>query len=304
MILKCKNCLTEEAIYGSKIFCSKSCQISFANKNRTEEQKKNAKIATLKSLEKRFKKIYDESSCKKCGKKIAILFNLELKTGIKRRKGSEFCCRKCACSYSISSLSEEKKEAHKRKISMALSKEIPDIKRICIGCGIEFLQTKNKNRIQKFHSIECSRVNNFDVRSRACSEAMKKSIHEGKHKGWMTRNLTSYAERFFIKVLNSNGLSNYKFNHPISKKDLGEKEATNYFLDFFFENKKIDLEIDGKQHEYPDRKISDEKRDRLLKNSGIIVYRIKWKSINNVKGREYIRNEIKKFIDFYNSVRC
>jgi very-short-patch-repair endonuclease len=60
------------------------------------------------------------------------------------------------------------------------------------------------------------------------------------------------------------------------------------------------LEIDGKQHNF--RKEHDIKRDSYLSNNNnIIIYRIKWKSINNDKGKKYIENEIKNFLDFYNS---
>lgn len=50
-----------------------------------------------------------------------------------------------------------------------------------------------------------------------------------------------------------------------------------YFLDFLIEKngKKIDLEIDGKQHEYEDRKAHDILRDQYLTDLGFIVYRIK-----------------------------
>ena len=42
----------------------------------------------------------------------------------------------------------------------------------------------------------------------------------------------------------------------------------NWFLDFYIElnNKKIDLEIDGKQHKYKDRIESDTKRDIYILN--------------------------------------
>ena len=59
----------------------------------------------------------------------------------------------------------------------------------------------------------------------------------------------------------------------------------------------IYLEIDGKQHEY--RKDHDKIRDKILKDNGFNVYRIKWKSINSEKGKNYIENEINKFLDFY-----
>jgi very-short-patch-repair endonuclease len=82
---------------------------------------------------------------------------------------------------------------------------------------------------------------------------------------------------------------------------LGLNEPYNYFLDFYFHNKKIDLEIDGKQHEYKDRKISDKKRDEALIKNGIKVYRIKWKNINTENGKRYIQDEIQKFLEFYHN---
>lgn len=68
-------------------------------------------------------------------------------------------------------------------------------------------------------------------------------------------------------------------------------------MDFYIKNANIDLEIDGSQHKY--RKEHDEFRDLSLVNNGFDVYRIKWKNINNEAGKEYIKNEIDKFIKYY-----
>ena len=43
----------------------------------------------------------------------------------------------------------------------------------------------------------------------------------------------------------------------------------------------------------------DKIKDNYLSKNGWHVYRIKWKSINQKSGKEYIKNEIVKFIDFY-----
>ena len=100
--------------------------------------------------------------------------------------------------------------------------------------------------------------------------------------------------------MKNNGLDDkYIFNHPINKrKDLNIDESYNYFLDFYFTDKKLVLEIDGNQHKY--RKEHDDLRDERLLNVGIKTYRIKWKSINSEKGKEYIKKEIEKFLDYYN----
>lgn len=70
----------------------------------------------------------------------------------------------------------------------------------------------------------------------------------------------------------------------------------NYFLDFYIPEHRIDLEIDGKQHEYADRKDSDDMRDQALKNIGINVYRIKWKNPNTDENKAYIKKEIDNFL--------
>lgn len=81
---------------------------------------------------------------------------------------------------------------------------------------------------------------------------MHKRIKDGTHKGWMTRNKTSYAEKFFIKVLDSYGI---KYEREV-------RTPRGYFLDFVIALKnglKIDLEIDGKQHTYENRLRHDKK---------------------------------------------
>ena len=68
-----------------------------------------------------------------------------------------------------------------------------------------------------------------------------------------------------MDVLKNNNI-NYKHNYPFGK----------YFLDFYIEigNRKIDLEIDGKQHLYEDRKQSDIIRNKYVISQGLEVYRI------------------------------
>ena len=64
----------------------------------------------------------------------------------------------------------------------------------------------------------------------------------------------------------------------------------------------LDLEIDGKQHKYEDRKKSDIERDNYLTNNNFIVYRIDWNEINTQKGKEQMKDKIEKFLSFYNSL--
>ncbi len=134
------------------------------------------------------------------------------------------------------------------------------------------------------------------------SDSALNRVKNGTHKGWQSRNIRSYPEKFFDEVLkNNNLLDKCKIEYPICKEKLGIKSKANYFLDFYFEDKKLDLEIDGSQHNYTDRKEHDKTRDIYLNKIGIIVYRIKWKSINNEEGKQYIKDEIEKFLIYYNN---
>ena len=69
------------------------------------------------------------------------------------------------------------------------------------------------------------------------------------------------------------------------------------FIERIFD-KNVDLEIDGSQHKLVERIESDKVRSEALINNGFIVYRIEWKNINTEKGKEYIKNEIDKFLKF------
>ena len=48
----------------------------------------------------------------------------------------------------------------------------------------------------------------------------------------------------------------------------------NYIVDFYIAEKKLVIEIDGEQHDDPDHKAADERRDRSLSELGITVLRI------------------------------
>lgn len=192
-------------------------------------------------------------------------------------------------------MSEEEKE-RRRKLQNKLFKHgkycIEPKNRICKLCGVMFLaKTINRGRRSraKFCSPEC--------KNKYISILRKNDVKNGTHKGWQSRKIISYPEKFFKKVLSNNNIQ-YKHNYPVNKRELGLNESHCYFLDFFIIDKKIDLEIDGKQHE--ERKKHDKQRDKFLFKNGYYVYRIKWKNINTKSGKEYIKNEIDKFLKFYN----
>jgi very-short-patch-repair endonuclease len=165
----------------------------------------------------------------------------------------------------------------------------PKSEKECAICNSNFFGTKKARTCSK----ECSNQLQRNI--------MNEKVLNGEHKGWATRNISSYPEEFFKVVLNNLNLP-YEFNFPVSKPSLGVKSSSSYFLDFYIqiEQRKIDLEIDGKQHEYTDRKESDQERDSLLIQNGYEVYRIKWKNPVTEENKKYIESEIEKMKTFLN----
>lgn len=173
------------------------------------------------------------------------------------------------------------------------------ITKICPICNKNYVPSTLK---AKTCSISCgNKLKSTPEYRKKLSESQKKRVKEGRHTGWTTRNIASYAEKYFQNKLSALGLD-YKFNYPIKKKDLGVNESCNYFLDFYFEDKKLDLEIDGKQHLYPDRIESDKVRDNLLNTYGIKVFRIKWVNPTTKEKFESLEKQFQNFINIYNSI--
>jgi very-short-patch-repair endonuclease len=115
-------------------------------------------------------------------------------------------------------------------------------------------------------------------------------VKNGTWTSWRKNTEPSYPEKFFMKVLENNSIS-YEYEFPFGR----------YSIDFALLNKKIAFEVDGQQHRFPDRQVSDKKKDELLVSSGWKVFRTKWKGNRYQKRREYIKSEIDRFLAFYNS---
>lgn len=166
----------------------------------------------------------------------------------------------------------------------------------CIICGKEFYARINKSGKVGGGNTCCNECNH-KLRVIRAKESISKIIEEGRFQGWKSRNITSYAEKFWKQVLDNNNI-HYIREKVFEYGNLGKGER--YFLDFYIEinNRKIDLEIDGKQHKYEDRKEKDIIRDQYIKESGIEVYRIDWNEINSKQGSLKMKEKIDKFLEF------
>lgn len=243
--------------------------------------------------------IEDNNKCNKClhcGKEL---------TG-KERFRKKFCNSSCAASYNNKNRNHS--EDTKRKIQISVLKwnrenistkinkkhkvdKIDKFKK-CIVCGSEFKPSLTKKGLIS-KSNTCSKECHHILVSSNSKQIVSKLISEGRHQGWKSRNIISYPENFWIKVLKNNNIK-FKHNFPFGK----------YFLDFYIEieERKIDLEIDGKQHQYEDRKQSDLKRDDYVKSQKLEVYRIPWNSINTTAGKLEMKEKINKFLKFINKI--
>lgn len=160
--------------------------------------------------------------------------------------------------------------------------------RKCVICGCYFAVGRKSNG-RYSRATTCSEECCNKLKSLRSKESAEKLISEGRHVGWKSRNIISYPEQFWMKVLENNNIK-FKHNFPFGK----------YFLDFYIEisNRKIDLEIDGKQHKYPDRQESDIKRDKFVTTNDIEVYRIEWNSINTEDGKKIMKEKIENFLKY------
>jgi very-short-patch-repair endonuclease len=88
---------------------------------------------------------------------------------------------------------------------------------------------------------------------------------------WRLSNV-SYPEKLCIEYIEKNGLDK---KYSIVR----EYSVFPYFIDFAFVNEMIAVEIDGSQHLLPERKESDDKKDKLLNELGWLVIRVSEKEI-------------------------
>lgn len=213
--------------------------------------------------------VAEKHVCEHCGKVMTEKFG----TG-------RFCCRACANARPHS-------DDTKQKISNSIAKLHSDKpeEKFCKICGAKLSAHNTSGLCQ-----ECFRENYPDEVKAKQSVKMKDKPRWNIH-----RNQTSFAEKFWENVLTNNQI-NFKREVAVKYDDLHC-----YFLDFEIikNNIKIDLEIDGKQHQY--RAEQDMKRDSFLSKT-YLVYRIAWNDIKSDSGKLKMQEKISAFIEWYNTL--
>lgn len=186
-----------------------------------------------------------------------------------------FCSNKCARGFST----KNKRKEINNKVSIKLTKSFNQKLKscTCIICHKEFF----KIRKAKTCSITCLNVvKKLNSRAGAKTKTKNKT-----HSGWHNRRgEQSYPEKYFTDLFNKENISGY----------IPERKVGKWFIDFAFEDKKIAVEIDGRQHKDEDRKKSDNEKDEFLRNLGWSVIRIDWFNPVNEKNRLLLYPQIKR----------
>jgi len=225
------------------------------------------------------------------------------------KKGNTFCNRSCSASYTNKGkikTTEEKinisnglllyhfNNYDNKKYTIVDSDNknnnskivVKRLTKFCEYCNTEFTPKKGK---QKFCSPSCGTKNKHtsDETKEKLRNIMNKKVKNGTHQGWKSRSKLdrSYPEKYFEGYFNNENIIGWEPELPVGK----------YFIDFGFIERKIALEIDGKQHEYSERKIKDKEKDTFLTENGWAVFRIKWYNPINKKNKQLLYEQIEIF---------
>ena len=100
------------------------------------------------------------------------------------------------------------------------------------------------------------------------------------------RKKETWAEKLVWKWLRDRRFNGYKFCRQFP--------AGEYFLDFFCEEARLNVELDGGQHGFPEQRRHDAEREKFLQSRGIKTLRF-WNSHlrrNSQSIRDMIFNEL------------
>ena len=221
------------------------------------------------------------------------------------RKMNKFCSKKCSASYNNQSRkhTDESKAKIKNTLINKFSKEKPSVETIgntnfyrkcCQNCKIEFF-VKRKN------TVCCSRTCSASLIAKNMTEEQRekmsnlgrqniiKQAQSGKWKGWSGRSEPSFPEKYISGLLGSHGFQ----EHVHYRREL---PTGGFFIDFAFEKQKIAFEVDGKQHEYPENKERDQRKNNFLLSEGWSVYRLKWHSVKKESGKKKVHQQFELIV--------
>jgi very-short-patch-repair endonuclease len=184
------------------------------------------------------------------------------------QRHNKFCSTSCSASfYNNGRKGVAISESVKQKISASVQKfnnknPYPQYSKISFCC---VCNSVIKNRIVKTCSSEC--------KSALLSNNMTERIKQNRRSNYR-RDKRSYLEESFETWLANNNISlKYETEYTI-KNHITQKW---YFVDFYFPEINLIVELDGKQHEKPKHKEADKLRDEYITtNLNLNVFRISY----------------------------
>ena len=188
-----------------------------------------------------------------------------------KNRNNKFCSRSCSVTYNNCNRDSSVYEKQKLTLSETIAKKPPKIKKHkatkqCSICGNDHTkpgQTCSPKCYSTLHSI-----------------IKKESIASGKFNPRLNRNgrrKKSYMEEGFELWLQEHGVTGYDPEHHVKRYDESGKFVKNYFIDFYFPEFNLAIELDGTQHKLTVEK--DQDRDKYLSCIlGMTVYRIPYES--------------------------
>lgn len=228
--------------------------------------------------------------CSICGLKFSAL------EGSPKEKKS--CSKQCS-NILFASLRHSKK-SNKKTSQTLLNKSLAEgtrFARNCNICGEQYFTTKGKQK--KYCSNSCAKKR--PQNREKLSAAAKARVANGTHKGWQSRSKIkpSYPELYFILLLVDLGFIvstslGLKTNSMVLRREFKQGK---WFIDFADISNKLALEIDGKQHKFPDRLKSDQEKDKFLTEYGWKIKRIEWRKPNK-EFREFVLNELRLLFSY------
>lgn len=232
--------------------------------------------------------ISEQHICERCGKVMTEMYG-----------SGRFCSASCARSHSHSKGSREKTSAA-CKATIAARMTAGELRS---EVGTSTQQRRHLRALAAYqehpvYCVICHVALPYEKRTRqtccpACTRELdrqrqKELVQAGLHKGWMRRSQISYAEHYWMEVLNNHHLK-YVHDFPVPTCN------THYLLDFKIGDS-IDVEIDGKQHLRDYHIQHDMVRDERLRAMGYMVYRIPW--INPGRNPDAVQQQIADFFEW------
>ena len=276
---------------GHSVQCEPSIIDRYGSVENFKIQKKIKHLFIIQKRKEELNKEWELSKhfCEYCGEQF-----------FEKYGSGRFCCEKCARSYSNKNDKKSKIKivnCIKCGLPMQITKYANPQKCVCDQCKNKACSICGKKISYKNKSGICRICLNHQPASDEQKLHQSKTMKEKNYPRWnIHRNKSSFAENFFEQVLVNNNIE-YEREFGVLNEN-----GHYYYLDFLItlSNYKIDLEIDGKQHEY--RKEHDAIRDEFLNKQNYLIYRIQWNEINSDIGKNKITEKINDFLTFYKNL--